>query len=59
MFRSTTIIRELVWNLAKVIFMLKLSVKLRRCMLFGNVAACHRAACAQQNCQSFLPVAFV
>ena len=45
MFRSTTIIRELVWNLAKVIFMLKLSVKLRRCMLFGNVAACHRAAC--------------
>ena len=30
MFRSSTIIRELVLNLAKVIFMLKHSVKLRR-----------------------------
>ena len=30
MFRSTTIIRELVLHLAKVIFMLKHSVKLRR-----------------------------
>ena len=59
MFRSTTIIRYLVLDLAKVIFLLKHSVKLRRYMLFGNVAACHRAACAQQNCQSFLPVAFV
>ena len=45
MFRSTTIIRKLVLNLAKVIFMLKHSVKLRRFMLFGDVAACHRAAC--------------
>jgi len=45
MFRSTTIIRELVLNLAKVILMLKHSVKLRRYMLFGDVAACHRAAC--------------
>ena len=45
MFRSTTIIRELALNLAKVIFMLKHSVKSRRCMLFGDVAACHRAAC--------------
>ena len=44
MFRSTTIIRELVLNLAKVIFMLKHSVKLRRYMLFGDVAACHGAA---------------
>jgi len=44
MFRSTTIIRELVLNLAKVIFMLKHSVKLRRCTLFGDVAACNRAA---------------
>jgi hypothetical protein len=34
MFRSTTIIRELVLNLAKVIFMLKHSVKLRRYTLF-------------------------
>jgi len=40
-----TIIRELVLNLAKVIFILKHSVKLRRYMLFGDVAACHRAAC--------------
>ena len=30
MFRSSTIIRELALNLAKVIFMLKHSVKLRR-----------------------------
>jgi hypothetical protein len=47
MFRSTTIIRELVMNLTKAIFtcMLKHSVKLRRYMLFGDVAACHRAAC--------------
>ena len=40
MFRPTAIIRELVLNLAKVIFMLKHSVKLRRYMLFGDVAAC-------------------
>ena len=37
MFRSTTIIRELALNTAKVIFMLKHSVKLRRHMLFGDV----------------------
>jgi tRNA U55 pseudouridine synthase TruB len=30
MFRSSTIVRELALNLAKVIFMLKHSVKLRR-----------------------------
>jgi hypothetical protein len=38
--------------MAKVIFMLKHSVKLRRYILFGDVAACHRAAfvfCAQQT----------
>ena len=34
MFRSSTIIRELVLNLAKVIFMLKHSVKLRRFILY-------------------------
>ena len=34
MFRSTTVIRELVLNLAKVIFMLKHSVKLRRYTLY-------------------------
>jgi hypothetical protein len=45
MFRSTTIIRELALSLAKVIFILKHSVKLRRYMLFGDVAACHRAEC--------------
>ena len=45
MFRSTTIIRELVLNLAKVIFMLKHSVKLLRYMLVRDVAACHRVAC--------------
>ena len=45
MFRSATIIRELILNLVKVIFMLKHSVKLRRYMLFGDVAACHSAVC--------------
>jgi len=45
MFRSTTIIRELVLNLTKVIFMSKRSLKLGRYMLFGDVATCHRAAC--------------
>ena len=35
MFRSTTIIREYVLHLAKVIFMLKHPVKLSRCMLRG------------------------
>ena len=46
MFQSMTIIRELALNLAKVIFMLKHSVKLRHYMLFGDVAACHRVAYA-------------
>jgi len=45
MFRSTTIIRELVLHLAKVIFMFKHSVKLCRYILCGDVAACHRAVC--------------
>jgi len=45
MFRSSTIIREIALNLAKVIFMLKHSVKLRRCLLCGCVAACHGMAC--------------
>jgi hypothetical protein len=40
MFRSSTIIRELLLNLAKVIFMLKRSVKLRRYLLCSCVAAC-------------------
>jgi hypothetical protein len=45
MFRSSTIIRELTLNLAKVILMLKLSVKLRRRILCGCVAAYHGMAC--------------
>ena len=45
MFRSTTGIREHVLHLAKVIFVLKHSVKVRRYILRGDVAACHRAAC--------------
>ena len=40
MFRSSTIIREHALNLAKVIFMLKYSVKLRRYLLCRRVAAC-------------------
>ena len=39
MFRSTTIIRELVLHLAKVILMLKHSAKLHRYILCGDVAA--------------------
>ena len=42
MFRSSIIIRELVLNLAKVIFILKHSVKLRRFLICGCVAACCR-----------------
>jgi hypothetical protein len=45
MFRSSTIIRELALNLAKVIFMLKDAVKLRRYLLCGCVASCHGMAC--------------
>jgi hypothetical protein len=45
MFRSLTIIRKLALNLAKVIFMLKHSVKLRRYLLCGCVAARHGMEC--------------
>jgi uncharacterized membrane protein YjjB (DUF3815 family) len=45
MFRSSTIIRELALYLAKVIFMLKHSVKLRHYLLCGCVAACHGMVC--------------
>ena len=45
MFRSSTVVRELALDVAKVIFMLKHSVKLRRYLLRGCVAACcHTAA---------------
>ena len=40
MFQSSTIIREPPLNLDKVIFTLKHSVKLRRYLLSGCVAAC-------------------
>ena len=45
MFRSSTILRELVQSLAKVTLLLKHSVKLRRCILCGDVAACREMAC--------------
>ena len=45
MFRSSAIIRKPALNLAKVIFMLKHSVKLRRYLLCGCVRACHGMAC--------------
>ena len=45
MFRSSTIIRELALNLAKVIFTLEYSVKLRRYLLWDCVAPCHGMAC--------------
>ena len=54
MFRSSTIIRELALNLDKVKFTLKHSVKLRRYLLCGCVAACHGMVCvlhAMQNAQ--------
>jgi len=40
MFRSSAIIRESALNLAKIMFMLKYSVKLSRYLLCGCVAAC-------------------
>ena len=52
MFRSSTIIRELALNLAKVLFMLKRSVKLRRYLLCGCVAACHGMACVLYSVHS-------
>ena len=45
MFRSSTIVRELALNPAKIIFMSKHSVKLRRYLLYDWVAACHGIAC--------------
>ena len=44
MFRSSTILRELVQSQAKVKLLLKHSVKLR-CILCGDVAACREMAC--------------
>ena len=45
MFRSSTILREPVKNVAKVTLLLKHLVKLRRRILCGDVAACHEMAC--------------
>ena len=56
MFRSSTIIRELVQNLAEVIFLLKHSVKLRRCILCGDVAVCRETACVLFVVQTDLSV---
>ena len=59
MFRSSTIIRELALNLAKVIFTLKYSVKLRRYLLSGCVVACcHTTACQAQRNEAPLPDRF-
>ena len=49
MFRSSIIIRELALNLAKVIFMLKHSVNLRRYLLCGCVAACQGMRAARNT----------
>ena len=45
MFRSSTILRELVQSLAKVTFLLKHLAKLRYCILCGDVAACRKTVC--------------
>jgi hypothetical protein len=45
MFRFSTILRELVQSLAKIMFMLKYPLKLRRFLLHGDVAACREMAC--------------
>ena len=55
MFRSSIIIiRDLVLNLAKIIFtsMLKHSVELSRYLLCGCVAACHGMACVLHALQN-------
>ena len=45
MFLSSTILRELLQSLPKVTLLLKHSVKLRPCILCGDVAACREMAC--------------
>ena len=45
MFRSSTILRELLQSMAKLTLMLKHSVKLRRCILCGDVEACREMVC--------------
>jgi len=55
MFRSSTILRELVQSMAEVTLLLKYSVKLHRCILCGDVAACHGKACAHTPFHDMLP----
>ena len=45
MFRSSTILRELVQSLAKVIFLSKHLAKLCLCILCADVVACRETAC--------------
>ena len=52
MFRSSTIIRDPALNLAKVIFTLKHSVKLRSYLLCGCVVACHGMECVLYDVQN-------
>ena len=52
MFRSSTIIRDVALNLAKVTFILKDSVKLRRYLLCGCVTACHGMLCVLYTVQN-------
>ena len=56
MFRSSTIIRALALNLAKVIFMLKHSVKLRLYLLCGCVAATINITFARFSASSLMMV---
>jgi len=52
MFRYSTILKQLALNLAKFIFILKHSVKLRLYFLCGCVAACHGMACVLYTVQN-------
>jgi hypothetical protein len=45
MFRSSTILMEIVQSLANVTLLLKHSVKLRHCILCGDMAAYREMAC--------------
>jgi len=51
MFRSSTILRQLVQSLTKVTLLLKYSLKLHHCILCGDVEAC-RVQSAQQTAQT-------
>ena len=52
MFRYSTILREHVQSLANVTLLVKHSIKLRHCRLFGDVAACREMACVLFVAQS-------